>query len=119
VTPCAGWSPARHPDRLPRQLVHFDFRSANLLCAGREVAAILDLEEAQHEHRLVELARATVLLGTRYHNWGPVPAEVRAEFHKRSATIEVMAGDETILGEAAKASLSFGDTSPFDAVESH
>jgi homoserine kinase type II len=68
------------PDRLPRQLLHFDFRSANILCAGREVAAILDFEEAQHDHRLVELARAAVLLGTRYHNWGPVPAEVRAEF---------------------------------------
>ena len=32
------------------------------------------------EHRVFELARAAVLLGTRYHNWGPVPAEVRAEF---------------------------------------
>jgi homoserine kinase type II len=68
------------PDRLPRQLVHFDFRSANILCARGEVAAIIDFEEAQHDHRLVELARATVLLGTRYHNWGPVSAEVRAEF---------------------------------------
>jgi len=68
------------PDRVARQLVHFDFRSANILWARGEVAAILDFEEAQHEHRLVELARAAVLLGTRYHNWGPVPAEVRAEF---------------------------------------
>lgn len=68
------------PDRLPRQLVHFDFRSANILCDRGEIAAIIDFEEAQHEHRLVELARAAVLLGTRYHNWGPVPAEVRAEF---------------------------------------
>ncbi|MEH1129521.1 phosphotransferase [Micromonospora sp. CPCC 206061] len=68
------------PDRLPRQLVHFDFRSANILCAGGEVAAILDFEEARHDHRLVELARAAVLLGTRYHSWGPVSAEVRAAF---------------------------------------
>ena len=68
------------PDRLARQLVHFDFRSANILCDRGEITAILDFEEARHEHRLVELARAAVLLGTRYHNWGPVPAEVRAEF---------------------------------------
>ncbi|MFI5924870.1 phosphotransferase [Micromonospora sp. NPDC051543] len=68
------------PDRLPRQLVHFDIRSANILWAHGEVAAILDFEEAQHDHRIVELARAAVLLGTRYHNWGPVSAEVRAEF---------------------------------------
>ncbi|MFC3988179.1 phosphotransferase enzyme family protein [Actinoplanes siamensis] len=67
-------------DRLPAQLVHFDFRSANVLSAGAEVTAILDFEEAQHDHRLVELARAAILLGTRYHDWGPVPAEVRAGF---------------------------------------
>ncbi|WP_344084388.1 phosphotransferase [Luedemannella helvata] len=75
-----GLVDAAPPDRLRRQLVHFDFRAANVLFAGNEVAAILDFEEAQHEYRLVELARAAILLGTRYHDWGPVPAEVRAEF---------------------------------------
>jgi homoserine kinase type II len=68
------------PDRLPGQLVHFDFRSANILCERGEIVAIIDFEEARQEHPLVELARAAVLLGTRYHNWGPVPAEVHAEF---------------------------------------
>jgi homoserine kinase type II len=68
------------PDRLPRQLVHFDVRSANILCDRGEIAAILDFEEARHDHRLLELARAAILLGTRYHDWGPVPAEVHAEF---------------------------------------
>ena len=67
------------PDLVARQLVHFDFRSANILCAGGAVAAVLDFEEVRHDHPLVELARAAVLLGTRYHNWGPVPAEVRTE----------------------------------------
>jgi homoserine kinase type II len=68
------------PDRLPWQLVHFDFRSANILCAGGEVAGIIDFEEARYEHRLVELARAAIMLGTRYRNWGPVSAEVCATF---------------------------------------
>ena len=68
------------PDRLSRQLVHFDFRSANILWDRGAIAAVLDFEEAQPEHPLVELARAAVLLGTRYHHWGPVPAEVRADF---------------------------------------
>jgi homoserine kinase type II len=68
------------PEPLGRQLVHFDFRSANLLCAGGEVVAILDFEEARQESRIFELGRAAVLLGTRYHNWGPVPAGVHAEF---------------------------------------
>lgn len=68
------------PDRLPRQLVHFDIRSANILCARGKIAAILDFEEARHDHPLLELARAAILLGTRYHDWGPVPPEVCAEF---------------------------------------
>jgi homoserine kinase type II len=68
------------PDRLPTQLVHHDFRSANVLCAGAEVAAVIDFEEAGFEHRVVELARSAVVLGTRFRDWGPVPAEVRAEF---------------------------------------
>ena len=68
------------PDRLPRQLVHFDFRSANILCADGEITAVLDFEEARYDHPLVELARAMTLLGTRYHNWGPVPVEVHTQF---------------------------------------
>jgi homoserine kinase type II len=67
-------------DRLPTQLVHRDFRSANILCAGVEVAAVIDFEEARLDHRVVELARSAVMLGTRYRNWGPVSAEVRAGF---------------------------------------
>lgn len=68
------------PDRLPTQLVHYDFRSANVLCAGAEVAAVIDFEDARIEHRVVELARSAVVLGTRFRNWGPVPAEVRDGF---------------------------------------
>lgn len=67
-------------DRLPAQLVHYDFRSANVLCAEAEVAAVIDFEEARLEHRVVELARSAVVLGTRFRNWGPVSAEVRADF---------------------------------------
>lgn len=65
---------------LPTQLVHLDFRSANILYSGGEVAAVLDFEEARIDHRVVELARAAVLLGTRFRSWGPVSADVRARF---------------------------------------
>jgi homoserine kinase type II len=82
------------PDRPARQLVHFDFRSANILTAGGAVTAILDFEEAQHEHRLVELARAAVMLGTRYRRWGPVPAEVRAAFLAGYRAVRPLAADE-------------------------
>lgn len=62
------------------QPVHGDFRSANVLCTGQDVAAVLDFEEARWDHPIDELARSAVLLGTRYRNWGPVPREVRDAF---------------------------------------
>lgn len=68
------------PGPLPVQLLHQDFRSASVVCAGARVAAVLDFEEAGIDHRVVELARSAVLLGTRFHSWGPVSTEVRARF---------------------------------------
>jgi homoserine kinase type II len=67
-------------DDLPTQLAHYDFRSANVLCAGTEIAAVLDFEEVRLDHRVVELARSAVLLGTRFHDWAPVSPDVHAEF---------------------------------------
>lgn len=62
------------------QLVHGDFRSSNVLCAGGSIAAVLDLEEARLGPCIDEVARSAVVLGTRFRNWGPVSAEVRATF---------------------------------------
>lgn len=67
-------------DRLPTQLVHGDFRSSNILCTDGKIAAVIDFEEARLDHCIDELARSAVMLGTRYRNWGPVPAEVRSMF---------------------------------------
>lgn len=67
-------------DELPVQLVHGDFRSANVLFARQEVAAVLDFEEARFDHRIVELGRSAALIGTRFHDWGPVSSEVRSQF---------------------------------------
>lgn len=67
-------------EQLPRQLGHHDFRAGNLLYAGADVVAILDFEESRIDHRIVELARAAVLLGTLFRGWGPIPADVRADF---------------------------------------
>lgn len=67
-------------DDLPVQLVHGDYRSANLLCVGQQVAAVIDFEEARFDHRIVELGRSAALLGTRFHHWRPVSSEVRSQF---------------------------------------
>lgn len=59
------------------QLIHGDFRAANLLCVDSRVAAVIDFEEARLDSPIAELARSAVLLGTRFHDWGPVSASVR------------------------------------------
>lgn len=67
-------------DLLQTQLLHGDFRSSNVLCLGAEVAAVIDFEEARIDHCIDEVARSAVMLGTRFRDWGPVSAEVRATF---------------------------------------
>jgi len=70
----AGASP------LPTQLIHGDFRAANVLYAGTDVAAILDLEEVCIDHPIMDVARSAVMLGTVFRDWGPVPQAVRVQF---------------------------------------
>jgi homoserine kinase type II len=72
--------PVQETPRPGTQLVHNDVRSANILWAGGRIAAVLDWDEVRYERRVDDLAKATVLLGTRYHDWGPPPADVRAAF---------------------------------------
>ena len=69
-------------DLLATQLVHGDFRSANILCTGAGIAAVLDFEEARLDHCVDELARSAVMLGTRFRDWGPVTSDVRARFRE-------------------------------------
>ena len=63
-----------------KQLVHNDFRSANVLHDGTGISAVLDFEEITYESRAADVAKASVLLATRYRNWGPTSASVRAAF---------------------------------------
>jgi homoserine kinase type II len=62
------------------QLVHNDFRSANILYRGTSITAVLDFEDVTCRTRVADLAKATVLLGTRYHDWGPTSEVVRDAF---------------------------------------
>jgi homoserine kinase type II len=62
------------------QLVHNDFRSANILHDGTRITAVLDFEEVTYRTRVADLAKATVLLGTRYHNWRPTSPLVQEAF---------------------------------------
>ncbi|MFG1648314.1 phosphotransferase [Micromonospora sp. NPDC049275] len=98
-----GLVAAAPADPLPRQLLHSDYRAANILCVGTEIVAVLDFEEAQQDHPVVELARSAVLLGTRYHDWGPVPVTVHAQFRagyesvRRLSAVEAAWWDIVVL----------------------
>lgn len=73
--PIDGIRPTEHC-----QLVHNDFRSANILHNGASITAVLDFEEVTCRTKIADLAKAAVLLGTRYHNWGPTSRVVREAF---------------------------------------
>ena len=62
------------------QLVHNDSRSANILHDGTSITAVLDFEDVTYRSRVADLAKATVLLGTRYHDWGPTSQIAREAF---------------------------------------
>jgi homoserine kinase type II len=62
------------------QLVQNDFRSANILHDSMSITAVLDFEEARYRTRVADLAKASVLLGTRYHNWGATSQPVQEAF---------------------------------------
>ncbi|HET6911707.1 MAG TPA: phosphotransferase [Mycobacteriales bacterium] len=63
-----------------QQLLHMDFRSANLLHDGTRISAVLDWERVTYGTRIADLAHAAVLLGTRYHDWAPTREDVRQTF---------------------------------------
>lgn len=68
------------PDELHWQLVHNDFRAANVLYSSEGLLAVLDIEEARVAPRVAELAKACVLLGTQFRNWAPITPATRAAF---------------------------------------
>ena len=82
----------------PPGLVHLDFRSANVLCAGDQVTAILDFEEAGADYLIYDLAKAAVLLGTRFRRWRPVSSETHGTFVAGYRTVrELSAAEEAWL----------------------
>lgn len=68
------------PSARDEQLVHNDFRSANILHDGTSITAVLDFEEVIYRSRVSDLAKATTMLGTRYHNWRATSPLVREAF---------------------------------------
>jgi homoserine kinase type II len=72
---------------LAPQVVHHDYRAANILWWKGRITAVLDFEELSWGYRVNDLAWAAVHLGTRFHHWGPVSAEIQAAFCAGYASI--------------------------------
>jgi homoserine kinase type II len=62
------------------QLVHNDFRSANILHDGTRISAVLGFEEITYDTRVADIAKSAVLLATRYREWGPTDESVRSAY---------------------------------------
>lgn len=66
--------------RAHTQLVHNDFRSANILHDGTRISAVLDFEEITYDTRVADIAKSAVLLATRYRGWGPTDESIRTAY---------------------------------------
>ncbi|MFZ6993104.1 phosphotransferase [Curtobacterium sp. RRHDQ66] len=85
----------RAPSDLPPvQIVQGDYRAANILCAESAVVGVLDFEELRLDHRIVELARSAVMLGTLFRDWGPVAPSVRRQFLDGYQTVHALTDAE-------------------------
>lgn len=55
------------------QLVHNDFRAANILTHRSKIVGVLDFDDVLLDHRVSDLAKASTYLGTRFTSWSPTP----------------------------------------------
>jgi len=88
VTPLFACAAQLATTPLTAQLVHGDFRAANILWQADQIAAVLDFEEVRWGYRVNDLAWAAVHLGTRYHDWGPTAQEVHQVFLQSYTTVQ-------------------------------
>ncbi|WIB16508.1 phosphotransferase [Curtobacterium sp. MCPF17_050] len=81
-------------DLPPVQIVQGDYRAANILCAGTAVVGVLDFEELRLDHRIGELARSAVMLGTLFRDWEPVSESVRQQFLDGYQSVRALTEEE-------------------------
>ncbi|MEZ4617874.1 MAG: phosphotransferase [Caldilineaceae bacterium] len=74
------WVEQHQLPMLTPQLIHHDYRAANILWHAGKIAAVLDFDDVCWGYRVNDLAWSAVHLGTRYHHWGTVSEEVHDTF---------------------------------------
>ncbi|GAA1489878.1 phosphotransferase enzyme family protein [Brachybacterium sacelli] len=77
-----------------QQLVHHDYRAANILVRDSAVVGVLDFDGIEPAHRVDDLARASVYLATRFTGWGPTPRPARAALREGYESVQPLSADE-------------------------
>ncbi len=77
-----------------RQLVHGDFRAANILTRDQTVVAVLDFDEVRLDHPVADLAQASVYLATLFTDWGPTTPTARRALRDGYESIRPLTADE-------------------------
>lgn len=77
------------------QLVHNDFRAANILVRDATVTGVLDFDDVVLGYRVNDLAKASVYLGTRFTDWQPTSAAVRHDLRAGYESVRPLGSDES------------------------
>lgn len=76
------------------QLVHGDFRAANILTRGSAIVGVLDFDEVASGQPVGDLAFSSVYLSTLFTDWGPTPAAVRQQFRAGYESVRALSPSE-------------------------
>lgn len=77
------------------QLVHNDFRAANILTRNSRITGVLDFDDVVIDHRVSDLAKACVYLGTLFTDWRPTPLAVRQSLRAGYESVRPLSRSET------------------------
>ena len=86
-------------DREP-QLVHHDYRAANILTSGSEVVGVLDFDELAVGQPVGDLAHASVYLGTLFTDWRPTAVVARRQLRAGYESVRALTAAERRWYEA-------------------
>ena len=77
------------------QLVHNDFRAANILTRDSKITGALDFDDVIIDHRVSDLAKACVYLGTLFTDWRPTPVAVRQSLRAGYESVRPLSRSES------------------------
>jgi Ser/Thr protein kinase RdoA (MazF antagonist) len=76
------------------QLVHNDYRAANLLMQGSAAVGVLDFDDVVVGHRVNDLAKASVYLGTRFTHWRPTSVDAQRQLRAGYESVRPLTSSE-------------------------